>query len=403
MAQLAVLMAGLLLVAESQASDVAGRSTPQGFMSKYMSSPIVRPASQVQDSMAFKDFDTPKIADREEEQAAQKLLANHSTDPISLSIFGIGLVSFVTMLGLTLWRALQPATIPTNSGGLGLDMPMMEMKSQDSHVNVNSGRVGWGQLSSQNLHPRTVMSAELKAGPARPTLYVYDHCPFCVRARLAFGLKGIKHDVRFMANDDVDLPTALIGKKIAPIFDDGKSAPYAESLDIVRNVDKDSAYGPTGTFRELSDRTDLKAWQKSVQATYRCLSRPRYVKSYLPEFVTESSRSTFVKNHQMPPAEKADWKSDKYTMEQRWALYNDQSKDAELIAEMNSKLKDLEPLIHSPDCCTEGGLSLDDIDLWSRLRSLTIVKGLEFPPKVRAYLDTLATKGDLPLYDAIAL
>jgi hypothetical protein len=36
----------------------------------------------------------------------------------------------------------------------------------------------------------------------KPILYVYDHCPFCVRVRLAFGLKNIKHEVRFLANDD---------------------------------------------------------------------------------------------------------------------------------------------------------------------------------------------------------
>ena len=110
-----------------------------------------------------------------------------------------------------------------------------------------------------------------------------------------------------------------------------------------------------------------------------------------------------VENHQLPPYEKANWRSDEFTMDERWAMYNDQSRDAELIAEVNQKLQDLEPLIHCPDCATEGGVSLDDIDLWSRLRSLTIVKGLVFPPKVRAYLDTFADRGDLPLYDAIAL
>ena len=51
-----------------------------------------------------------------------------------------------------------------------------------------------------------------------PTLYVYDHCPFCVRVRLAFGVKNIKHNIHFMANDDIPLPTSLVGKKIAPIF-----------------------------------------------------------------------------------------------------------------------------------------------------------------------------------------
>ena len=30
-----------------------------------------------------------------------------------------------------------------------------------------------------------------------------------------------------MANDDVNLPTSMVGKKIAPIFADGSSAPRA--------------------------------------------------------------------------------------------------------------------------------------------------------------------------------
>ncbi len=51
-----------------------------------------------------------------------------------------------------------------------------------------------------------------------PTLYNYDHCPFCVRVRLALGFKNIKHNLVFMANDDVHTPTSLVGKKIAPIM-----------------------------------------------------------------------------------------------------------------------------------------------------------------------------------------
>jgi hypothetical protein len=51
-----------------------------------------------------------------------------------------------------------------------------------------------------------------------PTVFVYDHCPFCVRVRLALGIKNVKHNVRFMANDDIPTPTKLVGKKIAPIF-----------------------------------------------------------------------------------------------------------------------------------------------------------------------------------------
>jgi hypothetical protein len=82
----------------------------------------------------------------------------NSNDPISLSIFGIGLVSFVTMLGLSLWRALQPATVPTNTVS-ALGGQVMEMKAQDSNVKANSGRVGWGQQSSPSSQPSTLCYA----------------------------------------------------------------------------------------------------------------------------------------------------------------------------------------------------------------------------------------------------
>ena len=51
-----------------------------------------------------------------------------------------------------------------------------------------------------------------------PIVYVYDHCPFCVRVRLALGIKNVKHNIHFLQNDDIPTPTKLIGKKIAPIF-----------------------------------------------------------------------------------------------------------------------------------------------------------------------------------------
>jgi hypothetical protein len=127
--------------------------------------PLLHPIAQVQD--------LPKIADMEEKQAVQKLLANGSNKPISFSAIGVGLLTLVTMLGVEMRRRLQPATILACNGGLALDMPMntasalgdnvMEMKSQDSHK-ISSSRVGWGQLSSQNTSASTLCyAAETKA------------------------------------------------------------------------------------------------------------------------------------------------------------------------------------------------------------------------------------------------
>ena len=109
-----------------------------------------------------------------------------------------------------------------------------------------------------------------------PKLYIYDHCPFCVRVRLALGIKNVKHELVFMANDDVSTPTALVGKKIAPIFEvQQKTIVMPESLDIIKRIDYDPDFGQIRVFRPMSDRADLKDWQKKYTDMTRLLQRPR--------------------------------------------------------------------------------------------------------------------------------
>lgn len=73
-------------------------------------------------------------------------------------------------------------------------------------------------LSSSALRMSSTETASFVQGPKiimdqLPIVYVYDHCPFCVRVRLALGIKNVKHLVQFMANDDIPTPTNLLGKK----------------------------------------------------------------------------------------------------------------------------------------------------------------------------------------------
>ena len=172
------------------------------------------------------------------------------------------------------------------------------------------------------------------------------------------------------------------------------------TTDIIAKMD------PEGSIAPASGRTALKAWQKSVQTLMRKLQRPRYVMVPLPEFMQKAGRDAFVNNHQMPPFEKADWKGNpNMSLESKYAKYEEAfAETASLLPELNAKLLELEALIHSETSCTDGiGLSYDDIDLWSRLRSLTVIKGVELPPKVRAYLDYFEKAADVPLYDVMAV
>jgi hypothetical protein len=215
MALLVTFVAGLLVVAEAQASGMADRINPQGFLSKYLHfgttasrtsfgdySKFVIPSrrhikhgadaishrndlieqARVQNSMVFasareqssigpKDLELPKIADKVEEQAAQKLFATGNKNmPIALFAIGAGVFTLVAMLGILMRRGLEPTVFASNTSvesnvsvdiapGLGGDI--MEMKSQDSNMNSTAAlrKDGWGQLSSQNLRPLTVCCA----------------------------------------------------------------------------------------------------------------------------------------------------------------------------------------------------------------------------------------------------
>lgn len=179
-----------------------------------------------------------------------------------------------------------------------------------------------------------------------------------------------------------------------------------ESLDIISLVDTDERFGPPGAILPATGRSDLKDWQKSVQNLLRTLQRPRYVATgLLPEFQQLDGRHAFIKNHEIPPFAKDEWKKGEMALDQKLKAYAEamESDPAPLIEELNAKLVELDDIVYSEYYCSPGGLSLDDIDLWSRLRSITIIKGVEWPSKLRAYMDNLSQLGDVPLYDEMAL
>jgi glutaredoxin 2 len=203
------------------------------------------------------------------------------------------------------------------------------------------------------------------------------------------GAKGVVYNPVWLRNDDAKTPTALVGKKMVPIFQpNGESGPsVGESMEICRAVDSDPGFGPVGMFRAMSGRTDFADWFMENAMTLRRLTRPRHANAPLPEFMFESAREAYVKNHPLPePSTYAE----------------NMSNSPALVAELNSKLGALNELIFCEQYCSKGGLSFDDVDLFGRIRSFTIIRDLAMPAKLEAYIRFQAALGEVPLYDCYA-
>ena len=209
-------------------------------------------------------------------------------------------------------------------------------------------------------------------------LYIYEHCPFCVRARMIFGLKNIPVEQHVFLSDDVKSPTSMIGEKMVPILQKEDGSYMPESLDIVAYVDSNYGKGP---ILSGVKNPEIEALIKQFQKYDYKLECPRYVKLGLAEFATQAAIDNFITNKSKKLGSFADCLAET---------------DA-LIAKISDLLNQLEPLIVASNACN-GTLSWDDICLFPILRNLTCVKGLIFPTKIKAYLESMAELSKVNLF-----
>jgi glutaredoxin 2 len=237
----------------------------------------------------------------------------------------------------------------------------------------------WGLARVESVSPK----GGHKEKPA-VTLFVYDHCPFCARARVILGLKQVPHELAFMASHDEATPVGLVGVKQAPILLLPSGHALAESMDIVKYVDEH--YGGPAVLAPPSGRADLAKWVEQSAHVFHGLYDPRVHKAPFAEFAQQESRDYFraKKEKSMGSFEEA------------------LKRSPQLVQEANRFLEQLATMFYS-DHSVNKALGYDDIDLFGRLRCLTLVKGITWPSNVRAFVDHLAEAGDISLLDNMAM
>ena len=209
-------------------------------------------------------------------------------------------------------------------------------------------------------------------------LYIYDHCPFCVRARMIFGLRGLPLETENLMNDDEATPIGMIGAKQVPILQKENGSYMGESLDIVRYVDEQAGQG-----RLKEDiRPELQAWLDKVGEYNNKLVQPRTVKIGLPEFATPEAVKYFVDKKEQNIGN----------------FETNLNKTAQYLERINADLLELDGLISNEGVGVNGEAAMEDILLFPILRNLTVTRGIEWPQNVMDYLMRMSEAGGVDLY-----
>lgn len=211
-------------------------------------------------------------------------------------------------------------------------------------------------------------------------LYIYDHCPYCLKARMIFGLKNIPVELHVLLNDDAETPTRMVGQKQVPILQKDDSRYMPESMDIVHYVDKlDGKPLLTGKRSPA-----IEEWLRKVNGYANKLLLPRFAKSAFDEFSTPAARKYFVDKKEASAGNFADL-----------LAHSDG-----LIKNISDDLRALDKLIVKPNA-VNGELSEDDIQLFPLLRNLTLVAGINWPSRVADYRDNMAKQTQINLLSSI--
>ena len=203
-------------------------------------------------------------------------------------------------------------------------------------------------------------------------LYMFEHCSLCFRVRMTAALKRMHMQEKVVLDDDTEVMTRLVGKRVIPILvkDDGQ--PMLESMDMVKYIDslgEPILVGP--------QRPEIAEWAEQVTAKTGPLTMPRYPLLGLPEFATVAAL-------------------DHYTLRKRKSFGDFvelRANTRRYIAALMPDLERLDALIEAPDAIN-GVLSLDDVRVLPLLRSVAVVRGLRLPARVHDYFRTMMDRID---------
>lgn len=213
-------------------------------------------------------------------------------------------------------------------------------------------------------------------------LYVYEHCPYCIRVRVALAIKNIKCEIKYLHDDDIEGHTDKIGVKNVPILEKDDGTFMGESLDIIAYIDN---LDGMPIFTDAQVQGDI---QKILSEVRHILSPLVFSYTHMlnfPELETASSREYYINRfmNKIPYDRLEDVIADRENLKKQIKPY----------------LDDISKHIKSSKFIDGKKLSMNEILLFPLLHCLTAVENLDAPIVLKEYLETVGEQCDLkPFY-----
>ena len=208
-------------------------------------------------------------------------------------------------------------------------------------------------------------------------LYLYDHCPFCVRARMIFPLRRLQVEEIYLPYDDETTPTGFVGAKLLPVLEKPDGTYLGESLEVVRFVDTHV----NGGCLDMEVRPQIEFLMDEMAVNEYKLVLPRMVLLGLAEFPNQAA-------------------IDYYTVRKEAVIGDFKTNMAQspvYIAQIEAVLEKLSRLVISSNGM-KGYFSLEDILIFPLLRNLTMVRGLVIPKNIKEYILSMSAQTNIPLF-----
>lgn len=103
-------------------------------------------------------------------------------------------------------------------------------------------------------------------------LFIFEHCPFCVKAMMVSGYKHLDTQFEIIQNHDVQSRIDKVGANMVPILQKPDGSYMAESLDIVAYLDKSDGHP---ILQEPEQAEQISRWLAEVQPVGSVLVYPR--------------------------------------------------------------------------------------------------------------------------------